>query len=40
VIATFSRGVQVWDGERVPARAGHGRFVAAATGRVPAISHA
>lgn len=29
VIATFSRGEQVWDGERVTAPAGHGRFVAA-----------
>jgi len=28
VIAAFSRGVQVWDGERVCAPAGHGRFVA------------
>jgi allantoinase len=30
VLATFSRGVQVWDGERVWARPGHGRFVPAA----------
>src|SRR6202011_4728277 len=30
VLATFSRGVQVWDGERVCARPGHGRFVPAA----------
>jgi allantoinase len=29
VIAAFSRGVQVWDGERVTSPAGHGRFVAA-----------
>ena len=29
VIATFSRGVQVWDGERLGAGPGHGRFVAA-----------
>jgi urocanate hydratase len=27
VIATFSRGVQVWDGVHVLTRAGHGRFV-------------
>jgi allantoinase len=32
VIAAFSRGVQVWDGDRVTAPAGHGRFVAAAHG--------
>ncbi|MGH2866801.1 MAG: dihydroorotase [Solirubrobacteraceae bacterium] len=30
VLATFSRGVQVWDGERVSVAPGHGRFVAAA----------
>ena len=29
VIAAFSRGVQVWDGARVTAPAGHGRFVGA-----------
>ncbi len=29
VIATFSRGRQVWDGERVLARAGDGTFIAA-----------
>ena len=29
VIAAFSRGVQVWDGRRVLAAPGHGRFVAA-----------
>ena len=29
VIAAFCRGVQVWDGERVRAPAGHGRYVAA-----------
>jgi allantoinase len=29
VIAAFSRGVQIWDGERVCAPAGHGRFVPA-----------
>jgi allantoinase len=32
VIAAFSRGVLVWDGERVSAPAGHGRFLAAAHG--------
>jgi allantoinase len=32
VIAAFSRGVQVWDGARVLAPAGHGRFLAAAHG--------
>jgi allantoinase len=31
VIAAFSRGVQVWDGSRAGAVAGHGRFVAANT---------
>jgi urocanate hydratase len=31
VVATFSRGVQVWDGERVLAEPGHGRFVPANT---------
>jgi allantoinase len=30
VIAAFSRGVQVWDGEHVLAPAGHGRYVAVA----------
>jgi hypothetical protein len=29
VIAAYSRGVQVWDGDAVLAPAGHGRFVAA-----------
>jgi len=29
VIAAFSRGVQVWDGTRVSAPAGHGRHVPA-----------
>jgi allantoinase len=29
VVATFSRGVQAWDGEHVLSPAGHGRFVAA-----------
>jgi allantoinase len=42
VIAAYSRGVPVWDGERVLARAGHGRFVPAATGvggdRVPMVA--
>jgi allantoinase len=33
VVSAFSRGVQVWDGRQVQAGAGHGRFVAAATGR-------
>ena len=37
-IAAFSRGVQVWDGVHAGAAGGpgHGRFVAASTGRVPA----
>ncbi len=37
VIAAFSRGVQVWDGEHAGAvsGAGHGRFVAAGTARRP-----
>jgi allantoinase len=35
VIAAFSRGVQVWDGRRAGAAAGHGRFVAANTAREP-----
>ncbi len=35
VIAAFSRGVQVWDGERAGAAPGHGRFVAANTAREP-----
>ena len=29
VVAAFCRGVQVWDGRRVSAPAGHGRYVAA-----------
>jgi hypothetical protein len=29
VLATFSRGVQVWDGRRVTGAPGDGRFVAA-----------
>jgi allantoinase len=33
VIATFSRGVQVWDGEHAGAGPGRGRFIAAATRR-------
>jgi allantoinase len=44
VIAAFSRGIQVWDGERVGAGpgagAGHGRFVAASSARQPAAIHA
>ena len=38
VIAAFSRGVQVWDGTRAGATAGHGRFVAAASAREPAVT--
>ena len=41
VIAAFSRGVQIWDGERVCAPAGHGRFVPArlrASRRSPAAA--
>ena len=33
VIATFSRGVQIWDGRRVLSAPGHGRFVPASTAR-------
>jgi allantoinase len=33
VIAAFSRGVQVWDGQRVTVGPGHGRYVPASTGR-------
>jgi allantoinase len=33
VIAAFCRGVQVWDGHRAGAAAGHGQFVAANTAR-------
>jgi allantoinase len=40
VIAAFSRGVPVWDGERVLVPAGHGRFVPAATARSPVAAHA
>jgi allantoinase len=36
VIAAFSRGVQVWDGERVLSAPGQGVFVAANTAREPA----
>jgi allantoinase len=36
VIATFSRGEQVWDGEHVAGGAGRGRFVPAATAGVHA----
>ena len=39
VIAAFSRGVQVWDGERVVAPPGHGRFVPARAGRAGSRSH-
>jgi len=38
VVAAFSHGVQVWDGERVLGNAGHGQFVAAATAREPAVA--
>ena len=38
VIAAFSRGVQVWNGTRAGATAGHGRFVAAASAREPAVA--
>ncbi|MGI8715611.1 MAG: dihydroorotase [Solirubrobacteraceae bacterium] len=38
VIATYSRGTQVFDGERVGAGAGHGRFVPA--NRARALAHA
>ncbi len=37
VIASFSRGVQVWDGRRVLGSAGHGRFVAATVGEPAAV---
>lgn len=40
VIATFSRGTQVWDGQKVVSEPGHGRFVPAATARRPAAAHA
>jgi allantoinase len=40
VIAAFSRGVQVWDGQRATSEPGHGRFVPAATARRPAAAHA
>ncbi len=40
VIATFSRGVQVWDGRAVASAPGHGRFVPAATARQPATAGA
>jgi allantoinase len=36
VVAAFSRGVHVWDGEHVLSRPGHGRFVPAAT--APALA--
>jgi hypothetical protein len=38
VIAAFSRGVQVWDGTRAGATAGHGQFVAACSAREPAVA--
>ena len=40
VIAAFSRGVQIWDGRAVIGAAGHGRFVAASTGRRPTLANA
>jgi len=40
VVASFSRGVQVWDGRQVLGSPGQGRFVAAATGRERAAAHA
>jgi allantoinase len=40
VIAAFSRGVQVWDGDSVRGAAGHGRFVPAGTGKPAAVAHA
>ena len=40
VVASFSRGVQVWDGRQVLGRPGQGRFVAAATGRERSGAHA
>jgi dihydroorotase-like cyclic amidohydrolase len=40
VIASFSRGVQVWDGERVRSAPGHGRFVGANAPREPAVARA
>jgi allantoinase len=39
VIATFSRGVQVWDGQRVGSMPGHGRFVAARPPRRGSPTH-
>ena len=40
VLAAFSRGRQVWDGERVLGEPGDGRFVAAATARITAVAGA
>jgi allantoinase len=40
VLAAFSRGVQVWDGQRATSEPGHGRFVPADTARRPAAAHA
>jgi allantoinase len=40
VIATFSRGVQVWDGSRAGARPGHGQFVPASTARAAVMAGA
>ena len=40
VIAAFSRGVQVWDGQRVTSEPGQGRFVPATTARRRATAYA
>jgi len=40
VIAAFSRGVQVWDGQRVCSPAGHGRFLASSPRAALAHAHA
>jgi allantoinase len=40
VLAAFSRGRQVWDGERVMGEPGDGGFVAAATARTTAVAGA
>ena len=40
VVAAFSRGVQVWDGQHAGTGPGHGRFVAADTAREPAVAGA
>jgi allantoinase len=39
VVAAFSRGVQVWDGERVCAPAGHGGFLPASSIKPLAAAH-